>query len=285
HRRRHPQARTDGRVRRSHGDAESCPRRRRRHVDARDRRRSGGRLSLRQRRRDHLVRAGAGTGPATRHRGRARAGQSGCRRDEGPPPAIRGALERQAGARRCGAAVVVRGAAALPVQLTTGLPGCETDEIKMPSMTLDEVVAEVSRLPAKWHGAGSLAPAVLDAIARHGSARPIQHSVETGTGKSTLVLSHCSADHTVFAQDDAGQGDSLVRVQGSPMLRRESVTFVVGATQRTLPRHQFDHPLDLVLVDGPHGYPFPEIEYYFLYPHLAPGGILIVDDIHIPTVF
>ena len=155
----------------------------------------------------------------------------------------------------------------------------------MPSMTLDEVVAEVSRLPAKWHGAGSLAPAVLDAIARHGSARPIQHSVETGTGKSTLVLSHCSADHTVFAQDDAGQGDSLVRVQGSPMLRRETVTFVVGATQRTLPRHQFDHPLDLVLVDGPHGYPFPEIEYYFLYPHLAPGGILIVDDIHIPTVF
>jgi hypothetical protein len=150
---------------------------------------------------------------------------------------------------------------------------------------LDELVAEVSRLPADWHGAGSLSREVLAAIARHASMRRIRHSVETGTGKSTLVLSHCSEAHTIFAQDDRGHGDSLMRVQGSALLRRQSVTFVVGPTQRSLPPFVFDHPLDLAMLDGPHGYPFPELEYYFIYQHLAEGALLIVDDIHIPSVY
>jgi hypothetical protein len=86
----------------------------------------------------------------------------------------------------------------------------------------------------------------------------------------------------VFAVD-AGTG-SVTSVQQSPLLRRSTVTFVEGPTQLTLPRHTFSHPLQLVLLDGPHAYPFPDLEYYHLYPHLAPGGLLIVDDIHIPTV-
>ena len=34
-----------------------------------------------------------------------------------------------------------------------------------------------------------------------------------------------------------------------------------------------------VLIDGPHGYPFPEIEYFYFYPRLKPGALLVVDDI------
>lgn len=150
---------------------------------------------------------------------------------------------------------------------------------------LQEIVNQVSQLPSDWHGAGSLSSDVLAAIARHASGRRIRRSVETGTGKSTLVLSHCSQAHMVFAQDDRGHGDSLMRVQGSPLLRRDAVTFVVGPTQRTLPAQVFDQPIDLAMLDGPHGYPFPELEYYHVYQHLAEGAVLIVDDIHIPTVF
>ena len=153
------------------------------------------------------------------------------------------------------------------------------------TLTAGDVVAEAARMPADWHGAGSLSGEVLAAIARHATARRVRRSVETGTGKSTLVISHCSDAHTVFAQDDRGHGDSLMRVQECPLLRRDTTTFVVGPTQRTLATHQFDAPLDLVMLDGPHGYPFPELEYYFTYPHLAEGALLIVDDIHIPTVF
>ncbi len=42
-------------------------------------------------------------------------------------------------------------------------------------------------------------------------------------------------------------------------------------------------PYDCVLIDGPHGYPFPDMEYYYFYPLIKPGGILIIDDIHIPS--
>jgi hypothetical protein len=41
---------------------------------------------------------------------------------------------------------------------------------------------------------------------------------------------------------------------------------------------------DAVLLDGPHAYPFPELEYFFLYPHLDTGALLIVDDIQIRGV-
>jgi len=34
-----------------------------------------------------------------------------------------------------------------------------------------------------------------------------------------------------------------------------------------------------------HGYPFPEMEYYFIYPHLEENALLIVDDIHIQNIY
>lgn len=142
----------------------------------------------------------------------------------------------------------------------------------------------VLSLPVDWPFAGSLAPRVLARLAHHAEARPVRHSAETGTGKSTLLLSHRSAAHTVFAIDDRGAGDSLAGVQASGLLRRETVTFVAGPSQVTLPAHRFAAPLDLVLIDGAHGFPFPHLDYYHLYPHLAPGALLVLDDVHLRTV-
>src|SRR3954469_6355876 len=69
----------------------------------------------------------------------------------------------------------------------------------------------------------------------------------------------------------------------SHLLRKDVVTAVEGPSQLTLPKHQFK-PLQLALIDGPHAYPFPELEYYYIYPHLAAGALLIIDDIDIPTI-
>ncbi len=151
--------------------------------------------------------------------------------------------------------------------------------------SIQHLLSEISRLPLDWHGAGSLRPRVLEAIARYAAEREIRCSVETGTGRSTLLLSHLSQNHIVFAKNDRGDGDSLARVQQSPLLRSQVVTFVVGPTQRTLPSYQFHEPLQFVLLDGPHGYPFPELEYYFIYPNLKEHALLILDDIDIPTIF
>jgi hypothetical protein len=147
-----------------------------------------------------------------------------------------------------------------------------------------DVVGEILALPLDWPLAGSLRPRVLERLVHHAGRRPLRRSAETGTGKSTLLLSHLSPRHTVFTKDDAGDGDSLAGVRASPLLRREAVELVVGPTQRTLPGYRFRDPLDLVLIDGAHGFPFPHLDYYFLYPHLAAGALLVLDDVHVRSV-
>jgi hypothetical protein len=155
---------------------------------------------------------------------------------------------------------------------------------KVQANTFDQLIAEIAALPDEWHRAGSVPRPVLRAIARHAlNAGPLKSSVETGTGRTTLLLSHLSEKHTVFTKDDLGDGDSLVAVRRSPLLREDRVTFVVGPTQRTLPTHSFTEDIDLAYLDGPHAYPFLDLEYWAVYPHLRPGGLLIIDDIQIPT--
>jgi hypothetical protein len=146
-----------------------------------------------------------------------------------------------------------------------------------PDLALDRIFA----LPGDWHAAGCLGVPALRALAARARQREVSRSLETGCGKSTLLLSHLSPVHQVFALDHVG---SLAKVRGSPLLRAESVTFIEGPTQKTLPAHVFAGGLDLALLDGPHAYPFPQLEYYYVYPHLKPGSLLVVDDIHIPTV-
>ncbi len=147
---------------------------------------------------------------------------------------------------------------------------------------LSEILAEIIETSPSLHSATTFPSEVLTAIARHASRRAIQHSAETGSGASTLLFSHFSEHHTVFAFD--GGSGSVRNVKSSSLLRENIVRFVEGPTQRTLPKQQFDEKLQVVLLDGPHAYPFPDLEYYFLYPHLDAGALLILDDIHIPTI-
>ncbi len=147
---------------------------------------------------------------------------------------------------------------------------------------LKAYMEELANLPRDWHSQGILMSEPLNAIARHCEGLDIQCSAETGSGLSTLLFSQLSRRHLVFTLE---QDDSSRQVRASPLLKEGICEFVLGPTQRTIPRYDFKEPLQVIFLDGPHGYPFPEIEYCFLYPHLEPGGLLILDDIHIPTIF
>lgn len=141
---------------------------------------------------------------------------------------------------------------------------------------------QIGSLPPDWHGAGTMSLQVLLAMAKYAQLiGPINRSAETGAGKTTLLFSHLSANHTAFTLN---VGDSMLKVTTSPLFRPGSVTFVDGPTQITIPQMQFRDPLDMVLIDGPHGYPFPDLEYYYFYPHIRAGGLLLIDDINIPTI-
>jgi hypothetical protein len=144
-----------------------------------------------------------------------------------------------------------------------------------------DLLTKLANLPPDWHGAGCLEMPNLEALARHAGIRRVRHSVETGAGKSTLLLSHLSEHHVVFAID---AGESLSKAADSSLLKKENVEFIDGPSQHTLMGYNFTKPIQLAFIDGPHGFPFPEMEYWKVYPHIEPGGLLVVDDIHIPTI-
>ena len=148
--------------------------------------------------------------------------------------------------------------------------------------TLSNTFAEIIKVAPSLHRAGKFSNTALEAIVRHASQREVSCSAETGSGVSTLLFSHISRRHTVFALDDGT--DSIRAVQTSPFLRPDVVTFIEGPSQLTLPSHRFEHTLQLALIDGPHGYPFPDLEYYYFYEHLDENALLIVDDIHIRSI-
>lgn len=95
----------------------------------------------------------------------------------------------------------------------------------------------IDAFPAEWHRAGTMYPALLRRIVRHCRGLDVAHSLETGSGVSTLVFSHLSRDHKVFAVDH-GNG-SIQNVKASPLLRPGTVEFIEGPTQVTLPRYEF----------------------------------------------
>lgn len=150
-------------------------------------------------------------------------------------------------------------------------------------MNIDELVRDISQLPSDWHGAGSVSSRVLEAIARHvaGLGGALQRSMESGSGKTTLLFSHLSPEHTVFAVD---AGNSISQVKKSELLNRDSVSFVEGPTQVTMPQYDFSKKIQLALIDGPHGYPFPDLEYYYFYQIIEEGGLLLLDDTRIPSI-
>lgn len=134
------------------------------------------------------------------------------------------------------------------------------------------------------HRAGSMWGDLLRAIEQEYPGQGT--SIETGCGTSTILLSNLSRSHTAFCIDDRNSENSSVTfVLGCPLFNQPCVDFIYGPTQVTMPSFEFKQELDLALIDGPHAFPFAELEYYYIYPHLKPNALLIVDDVHIPTVF
>src|ERR1022692_2775335 len=124
-----------------------------------------------------------------------------------------------------------------------------------------------------FHPWDAMTPMALSAILKRG---PFRSTAETGCGGSTIVLSHASDRHTAFAID--GKDRTITELRKQSDLRTEKVTFVEGETKDTLPQYQFEGELDLVLLDGPHAYPLPQIEFSYLFPWIRLGGWLVVDD-------
>lgn len=147
---------------------------------------------------------------------------------------------------------------------------------------INRILNDICALPSDLHDAGVMTSATLAALARYTRDMVLTCSVETGSGKTTLLFSHLSRRHLVFSMEEDNK--SITNVKNSPLYHSEVVEWIEGPTQLTLPKYVFTEPLDFALIDGPHAYPFPDMEYFYIYPHLRSGALLVVDDIHIPNI-
>jgi Methyltransferase domain len=153
----------------------------------------------------------------------------------------------------------------------------------------DKNMAIVDKIDAhglsnKSHNAGAFPSSVLIQLEKL-MPKKVKASAETGCGKSTILFSNISAHHTVFCLDDRKDKESSIKYfQSCPVTKPKNIELVLGPTQISMPKYKKYQKYDVVLIDGPHGFPFPELEYYYFYPHLKEGSLLIVDDVHIATI-
>jgi predicted O-methyltransferase YrrM len=107
-------------------------------------------------------------------------------------------------------------------------------------------------------------------------------TLETGSGASTIVFAAAGTDHDAVTPN-AGE-ESRVRTACEELgVSSERVSFRVGFSHDVLPTLP-PRPLDLVLLDGAHGFPYPVLDWWHVAPRLAVGGRILLDDAYMPPV-
>jgi hypothetical protein len=101
-------------------------------------------------------------------------------------------------------------------------------------------------------------------------------TLETGAGLSTVLFALKHTRHTSVVPD-AAQADRIRAYCSQHSIPIDRLHFEIGRSEEVLPRLT-QTPLDLVLIDGRHGFPTPFIDWFYTSAALRVGGALIVDD-------
>jgi hypothetical protein len=107
-------------------------------------------------------------------------------------------------------------------------------------------------------------------------------TLETGAGASTLVFAARGARHEAVTPDPEEER-RIRRACAERGIDDARLTFHIGRSQEVLPALT-GPPLDLVLVDGAHGFPYPILDWWHLAPRVKVGGQLLLDDAYLPPV-
>jgi len=149
---------------------------------------------------------------------------------------------------------------------------------------LTRLTDDLRASPPGLHGAGDeywgLAWAALAWLEENVSAG--MATLETGSGSSTIVFAAAGAEHEAVTPDAAEEA----RVRDECERRgisSDGVRFRIGPSHEVLPRLE-PRPLDLVLLDGAHGFPYPVLDWWYVAPRVRVGGVVLLDDAYMPPV-
>jgi len=107
-------------------------------------------------------------------------------------------------------------------------------------------------------------------------------TLETGAGASTMIFAARRAEHEVVTPDPEEER-RIRRACDERGIDASRVTFHIGPSQNVLP-DLATRSLDLALVDGAHGFPYPILDWWHLAPCLKLGGRMLLDDAYLPSV-
>lgn len=101
-------------------------------------------------------------------------------------------------------------------------------------------------------------------------------TLETGCGLSTVLFALSGSRHICItpATDEIDRISEYCRQNDIAL---DKTTFYAGSSEKVLPGIDCD-PLDLVLIDGRHGFPAPFIDFYYTAVKLKIDGLLVIDD-------
>ena len=112
-------------------------------------------------------------------------------------------------------------------------------------------------------------------------------TLETGSGVSTILFAAWGTHH-VSVTPGPEEAEAIQAYCQAHHLPTDRLTFDLRSSDVALPdlgRDGLDRGgLDLVLIDGGHGFPTPMIDWYFGARHLRSGGVVVVDDLQLPAV-
>jgi predicted O-methyltransferase YrrM len=107
-------------------------------------------------------------------------------------------------------------------------------------------------------------------------------TLETGAGLSTLLFAFKGTAHTCITPD-RGEVERLKAYCRQRQISTDRIRFITETSQQALPGLRNDGELDLVVIDGGHGFPVPFVDWFLTAPRLKLNGILVVDDTQLWT--
>ena len=150
-------------------------------------------------------------------------------------------------------------------------------------MTERSLAAELRASPPTLHGQAEFWGLAWEALAFiERAVHPGMATMETGAGASTIVFAARGADHEAVTPSE----EEAERIRAECARRgisTDRLRFRIGSSPEVL-RAWEGRPLDLVLVDGAHAFPYPTLDWWFLAPHLKVGGLMLLDDAYMPPV-
>ena len=138
--------------------------------------------------------------------------------------------------------------------------------------------------PPALHGEGSefwgLEWNALEWLER--TVRPGMATLETGAGSSTIVFAAGGAEHEAVSPSAAEH--EAIRAECARLgISSERLRFHIGLSHEVLAERE-PRPLDLALIDGAHGFPYPVLDWWYLAGQIELGGLVVLDDAYMPPV-